>query len=63
MRLVLKADRLIDGTGADPVENAAVVVESGRITEVTTQDRIQTGPHFQSSFDTYALAKGSLTPL
>ncbi len=30
--LVIVADRLIDGTGRDPVEAAAVVVEDGRIT-------------------------------
>ena len=41
MKLVLKADRLIDGTGADPVHNAALVAEDGRITQVTTQDLLQ----------------------
>jgi imidazolonepropionase-like amidohydrolase len=30
--LVIVAERLIDGTGRDPVERAAVVIESGRIT-------------------------------
>jgi imidazolonepropionase-like amidohydrolase len=30
--LVIVAERLIDGTGRDPVEAAAVVIESGRIT-------------------------------
>ncbi len=60
MRLVLKADRLIDGTGADPVENAAVVVESGRITEVTTQDRIQTGE--RDDADTITVSGGTLMP-
>ncbi|MDP6798360.1 MAG: amidohydrolase family protein [SAR202 cluster bacterium] len=60
MRLVLKADRLIDGTGAVPVENAAVVVESGRITEVTTQDRIQTGE--RDDADTVTVPGGTLMP-
>jgi imidazolonepropionase-like amidohydrolase len=41
MKLVLKADRLVDGTGAAPVENAALVAEDGRITEITTQDKLQ----------------------
>ena len=38
MKLVLKSDRLIDGTGADPVPNAAIVVEDGRIAAITSQD-------------------------
>lgn len=44
MKLVLKADRLIDGTGAEPVNNAALVAEDGRITQVTTQDQVQISP-------------------
>ena len=32
--LVIVADRLIDGTGRDPLERAAVVIEEGRITAV-----------------------------
>ena len=43
MKLVLKSDRLIDGTGAGPVPNAAVVVKDGRIAEVTTQDKLEIG--------------------
>ena len=42
MKLVLKAARLIDGTGADPISNAALVIENGRITEVTTQEALRT---------------------
>jgi imidazolonepropionase-like amidohydrolase len=30
--LVIVAERLIDGTGSDPVERAAIVIENGRIT-------------------------------
>ncbi len=41
MKLALKADRLIDGTGADPMPNAAVIVENGRIADITTQDAPQ----------------------
>ena len=44
MKLVLKADRLIDGTGAAPIDNAALVAEEGRITEVTTQDQLRLAP-------------------
>lgn len=41
MKLVLMADRLIDSTGADPISNAALVIDNGRISKVTTQDKIQ----------------------
>ncbi len=41
MKLALKADRLIDGTGADPMSNAAVIVENGRIADIATQDAPQ----------------------
>lgn len=41
MKLVLKAGRLIDGAGAPPVENGAVVVKNGRVAEVTTQDKLR----------------------
>ena len=40
MKLILKADRLVDGTGADAVANAALVVEDGRITEIVAQDKL-----------------------
>lgn len=40
MKLVLKADHLIDGTGASPISNAALVIENGRITQITTQDDV-----------------------
>ena len=32
--LVIVADRLIDGTGRDPLEQAAILIEDGRIAEV-----------------------------
>ena len=43
MKLILKAGRLIDGTGADPVSNAAVVVENGRISSILSQDDLHVG--------------------
>jgi imidazolonepropionase-like amidohydrolase len=43
MKLVLKADKLIDSTGADPLTNAALVIENGRISQITTQDKLQLG--------------------
>ncbi|MDP6716065.1 MAG: amidohydrolase family protein [SAR202 cluster bacterium] len=43
MKLVLKADHLIDSTGADPISNGALVIENGRISQITTQDKLQIG--------------------
>lgn len=40
MKLVLTADRLIDGTGAAPVQGGALVIEKGRITRVTTKAKL-----------------------
>ena len=37
-RLLLSAPRLFDGTGADPVENAVVIVMGDRILEVGARD-------------------------
>ena len=44
MKLVLKAERLIDGTGADPIVNAALAIEDGKITAVGTQDELHAPP-------------------
>ncbi len=60
MKLVLKADRLIDGTGNDPIKNAAVVVTDGRISEVTTQDRLSIGE--REEVDVIEVAGGTLMP-
>lgn len=60
MKLVLKADRLIDGTGADPVLNAAIVLEGGRITEITTQDKLQIAPG--EEVDEINVSGGSIMP-
>ena len=60
MKLVLKADRLIDGTGSDPVKDAAVVVKDGRISEVTTQDKLQIGE--REDVDVIDVAGGTLMP-
>ena len=44
MKLVLKADRVIDGTGAEPIANAAVTISDGKITAVGTQTELQITP-------------------
>ncbi len=49
MKLVLTADRLIDGTGSDPVANGAVVIENGRITEIMTPDFLRLGEREDAS--------------
>ncbi len=40
MKLLLKADRLIDGTGAPPIQNGAVLVEDGLIAQVGAREEI-----------------------
>ena len=40
MKLILTADRLVDGTGSTPLTEGALVVENGRIVQVTTRDRL-----------------------
>jgi len=37
-RLVVLAGTLIDGTGADPLEKAAIVIEGGRFSQVGPQN-------------------------
>ncbi|MCY3638046.1 MAG: amidohydrolase family protein, partial [Chloroflexi bacterium] len=60
MKLALKADRLIDGTGADAMQNAAIVIENGRITEITTQDALQFAPG--EDVDVVQVEGGSIMP-
>ena len=59
MKLVLKADRLIDGTGADPVSDSALVIEDGRITAITSQNNLP-GPSDDS--DVIELSGGTIMP-
>ncbi|MCC6179196.1 MAG: amidohydrolase family protein [Chloroflexi bacterium] len=42
MRSVIRAGRLVDGTGAQPIESATVVVEDGRIREVGPSSQVRT---------------------
>ena len=60
MKLVLKSDRLIDGTGAAPVLNAAVVVKDGRIAEITSQDKLDIGE--REDVSVIDVAGGTLMP-
>ncbi len=39
--LVIVADRLIDGTGRDPIERAAILIEDGRIAEVGERSSVR----------------------
>ena len=47
---IVKAKALIDGTGAKPMENAAVIVEGDTIKAVTQQDHdsLPSGPHVRT---------------
>ena len=60
MKLALKADRLIDGTGADAVSNGAIVIENGRITEITTQEELQFAPG--EDVEVIEVSGGSIMP-
>ncbi|MCY4652655.1 MAG: hypothetical protein OXC95_05765, partial [Dehalococcoidia bacterium] len=60
MKFVLKSDRLIDGTGADPVPNAAIVVKDGRISEITSQDNLSIGE--SEEVDVIDVSGGTLMP-
>ena len=60
MKLVLKADRLIDGTGADPVPGGALVIEDGRIAEVTTADNLRFAPG--EEVDEIEISGGTIMP-
>ena len=59
MKLVLKADRLIDGTGAPPLSNAMLGIEDGRITEITSASVIS-GP--SDGYDLIKLDGGTIMP-
>lgn len=60
MKLLLKADRLIDGTGADPVPNAAVLIEDGRIAQIAASDAIPLAP--DDAVDVIEVSGGSIMP-
>ena len=58
MRRILIADRLIDGTGAAPVPNGALIIEDDRILAVTTQDQLGNSP----DGEVRELAGGTIMP-
>lgn len=60
MKLLLKADRLIDGTGADPVPNAAVLIEDGRIAQIAAADEVPLAP--DDAVDVIEVSGGSIMP-
>lgn len=60
MKLLLKADRLIDGTGADPVPNAAVLIEDGRIAQIAAADAVPLAP--DDAVDVIEVSGGSIMP-
>ena len=59
MKLVLKADRLIDGTGTDPVSDAALIIEDGRITDITSRSKVP-GP--SDDHEVIELSGGTIMP-
>ena len=60
MKTVLKADRLVDGTGAPAQSDAALVIEDGRISAISTHDAIvQSLP---DQVETIEVAGGTIMP-
>jgi len=41
MKLIIKADRLIDANSLDPLVNSALVIENGKIVEIISQDKLK----------------------
>ena len=41
MKLIIKADRLIDANSLDPLVNSALVIENGKIIEIISQDKLK----------------------
>lgn len=60
MRTLIKADRLIDGTGAAPLANGALVIEDKRVSVVTTQDLL--GSAGQGEWETIEVPGGTILP-
>jgi len=60
MKLVLTADNLIDGTGAAPVKNGALVIDNGRIVRVTTKAEL--GRDTGKGIETIEVKGGTLMP-
>ena len=44
MRLLLLADRLIDGTGSAPIHNGALLIADGRIEAVASRESLGASP-------------------
>lgn len=59
MKLIIKADNLIDGTGAKSLSQGALVIERGRITEVTTQQSLSEYPE---DFEVFEVLGGTIMP-
>ena len=59
-KLILQADRLIDGTGASAVSQAAIVLENGRISRVTTQEQLTPGDTAEA--DVIEVQGGTIMP-
>ena len=41
MKLIIKADRLIDSNSLHPLINSALVIENGKIVEIISQDKLK----------------------
>ncbi len=62
MKLALMADRLIDGTGAASVQDGAIVIEDGRIAQITTQAELQLSRGDADAAEVIEVSGGSIMP-
>ena len=60
MKLLLKADRLIDGAGAPPVENGAALIDGDRIAQVGALDSLTLPP--DDELDVIETPGGTILP-
>ena len=60
MKYIIQADRLIDGSGSEPLKNGAVVTEEGKIIKVCTSDQLTQSD--KSNAEILTVPGGSILP-
>ena len=60
MKYILQSDRLIDGSGSEPLKDGAVITEGGIITKVCTSDQLT--PSDKNAAQILTVPGGSILP-
>ena len=60
MKYIIQADRLIDGSGSEPLKNGAVVTDGGKIIKVCTSDQLTQSD--KNNAETLTVPGGSILP-